>query len=481
MSRIPPNLVESLERYGYQKSHQSHKHNNIKYLTHTLSRIVMRNPSHEIRKQLYRLHQIIKNVFISMPDDEINWLLGGVDVARGGFKDAKSFKVFFQKDPEKITTSRLITAFDTLTTAIGYRAIDRDSGHPPIKPDPSQPGYTMYTKIHALLDGKFQPYPEEKTYSARGFDWYESPGDSDTVQGSYIETEADVVSDASDVEDEEERQPGAPVAGIRFHQILAPGMEKESWPAAASRGGIPIRAHLSGTVPLALTVLEQLYAISGETWFQYDDNVRKLSGAIFLPAYERGDFHTIAETAGSVAYFLQSRAKVNSLPIPPKQCLQIGLEYMQSATEDEIQKIIKASSDFILSNTVDIPAMMQLHFSDALRIIEYSHDLPLVKKTIERFTSIILEARTDPPKEKIQALSKLFVSLEKSIAFNKKSSCAILFFPKINAHDIFESLKLRIKMGVDEILRDNTNLDIAELIKEDASISELLKGIRQLR
>lgn len=353
--RIKKDSARAFEVQGAQKDTKAkhETHTEIKAETHKISRAVMRNPKPEVRAELNKIHQMLKNEFVGMSDEGLNWLLQGAPAARGGFKDAASLRKFLLSPPESITSSRLITAIDSLTTAIGYRAIGVSWAKPPQVPEKDDPAFEMYKRIQEKFRRQIVPFIAE-IYNTRAID-------SDTDEDeSHVEVFPDDISEASDVDYPEERLPEERLDGQKYIEAIDPSSGKYSWPAAAVRGNVPIRAHVSGSAPIVLSVVNALYEFNQDPWFRTDANVSCFAGAVIIPAYERGDFHSTAETTAAKEYYLEARRGGPVSVKSPQECLRIGLECMASAVHAELEPAIREKSEEILSKTTDENCMRQI-------------------------------------------------------------------------------------------------------------------------
>ncbi len=313
-----------------------------------------------------------------MSDAGINWLLEGAPAARGGFKDAASFRKFLQTPPENLSSSRLITAIDSISTAIGYRSIAVGWAKPPHHPPPEHPAYEMYTKLKSTFASRIVPFIAD-SYNTRFYDnrsHVEAGADSD------IEVSPDDVSEASDVEYQEESLPQQRLGGQRYRDAIDPRSGMKSWPAAAAHGNVPIRAHVSGSAPIVLSVISSLYEDQGNSWFRNSDNVRSFAGAVLIPTYERGDFHSTAETAAALEYFLAVKNKEPVDIKSPQECLKIGLDAMASATEGDLKLAIEQKSKELLSKTQAVDYMGKIDDNNILGILENCKNTVLLQNIL---------------------------------------------------------------------------------------------------
>ncbi len=387
-------LLEALEPYAHSKHSVPHsRHTKLQAITRKLSRAVMRYPSQEVKEQLYILHGILKDQFSTMSTSAIEWLLGGAPASRGRFKDGGSFKSFFDADPKIIPPSRLITGLETIATAISYRALDANWAAPPINPYPNQhpEESLMHRKIKALFPKDIFVPCIGAAYNMRDEDQINNnPFSTSTEQKNQVQFFPDDISDVSDAEyPSAETRPKEllPVRSFKEKPIL--GMPQHTWPAGAHHGNIPSRSHVSGTAPLVLGVINRLFAIKGHSWIEQDNNVRKLAGAILCPTYERGDFHTIAETAAGTEYYLEARQPGNTKSaLSPQEAFKCALQHMTSATEEELHAILKKISPLLISKTRDLPVLSRIDFKTLINILKNSTALD--KFPIDKFMYKIL-------------------------------------------------------------------------------------------
>lgn len=415
-------VITRLNSFGARKDPLVvHQHNEIKQLTHTMSRAVMRNPSDAVLTQLFALHQMIKTEFAqTMSDEGIEWLLGASMNSRGTFKNASSFKAFFDKDPMMLSSSRLITAIESVLLLLSYRAINEWRAAPPAKPEVDHPAFLMWEKIHKLFDGKIVPFIGDVAYLIRVNEigeYYEA----DALRGNTVEALADEISDVSDAENEAEKKPKARLSRQTYLKKLNPQSDAESWPGAASDGNIPIRSHVSGSTSIVLSVINELYKQNKDEtisqWFSDDNNVRTLAGALLIPTYERGDFHSAAETAAAIEYYLEQRAGKKCTTQSPKQCLSLGLKYMADAAIPELKKIfLTVTATHILPKTKEVPVLLSPTFNDYVCIVKETNNKKLAKDIVDRVIKQISASTSETEQKNIQ-LTLLLKATQASSAF----------------------------------------------------------------
>lgn len=454
---LPPNMspqlansLEVLNIYGVQKdAHTNHPaHSETQSLTHKFSRVVMRYPNQEVLAQLHFLHSVINNEFNKMNDAEIDWLLGGAPMARGGFENAKHFKTFFAKNPQEISSSRLITAIDTITTAIAYRTIGASWTIPPHNPNILMPGYDMQKKLKATFIKGFIDIIYEKAYTAREFDIQD--GDD---SNNNIEALADNVSVVSDIDDEPKAKSSRrmELPNKTYRTKIYPSDVNYTWPGAAALGNIPIRSHVSGSTPMVLSIIETFYKKYKNRWFSSGQKAKMLAGALLIPAYERGDFHTVAETAAGIEYYIETK---NSQPqtYGPRTCLQKGLDAMVEATDKRLQPHLEIVSKHIMAQTKYLPCAPTMDFRRSLETIKFSDDKPLIfsliNKNIQEISSIDVKNH-----EKIDKLKQTLDAINDSIELRKQRGFWSIFFKTGKTPDWKECVKA-IKAWTLDILKN---------------------------
>ena len=390
---VEEDLAEKLMKFSTKKdSVRTLPADDFGRLTRLSSRAVMRNLCTEIKEQLNLLHGMLKNLLQTSSDAAINWLLDTAEGSRGGFVNVQSLRNFFSRDPQTLSSSRLITAIDTLTTCIAYRVINAHWAPGPTVPDDSIPDAK---RLYELLRSQFLvalvPCIYDDSYNAMTFDTVndvERSKKDNMLEVSPLE----VLSDASDVEDEREKQPRTRLDKEVFRVKIDVSRDEMSWPAAAHKGGVAIRGHVSGTTPLALAVVNHLYEINKNTWSQHDDNLRKLAGALLVPSYERGDYHSVAEVACGVEYYLQAKKGEKPCLLSPQKSLMLGMSYMTSAAKDEgsLKQTLQGVSSYLMEHTKDLPFLANVGYEDLIRIIKNTDDLELSQKAVKKTISLLL-------------------------------------------------------------------------------------------
>lgn len=344
--------------------------------TKEISRAVMRHPDDEVRKQLEFAHKRMAELFISMSDEALSWLLGGSsEMARGGFQDSKTqtaaqkFREFLKTDPSTIPPQRLITGIESIATAMGYRAIHAAWVSPPFTPEtPDQ--QIMDNKIKEVMGDKLTK-PIGAIYTARAKDDLvvsPSPGSREIIG------EQEDVSSASENE-EEDQIPRKSIDTRKFRSEVRPG--HYSWIGAAVDGGVEVRGHTSGTCALTLSAIDGLCS-SGKkeprsTWLDDKTNFEALAGALTVAPFQRGDYHTIAETAAGVNHYLVERAikkgeDIDNTPMKPYDAFKYGMSMLVKASSTgkaldtdglSIREAVEAQAAEVISRTMRLNAKMR--------------------------------------------------------------------------------------------------------------------------
>ena len=107
----------------------------IQELCEQIARLSLEHPDETSKEFLYKVHDELKEKLVILPDEVLEFLIGGSILhARGGFYNAAHLRQFLCSDPQTISSERLICGFETLGTAIGYRMIAADWTRPPFTP-----------------------------------------------------------------------------------------------------------------------------------------------------------------------------------------------------------------------------------------------------------------------------------------------------------------------------------------------------------
>lgn len=378
INAIGSRKTSTISRIGIQSTRSKKQKNAAN--ARILCRVAMRYPTQEIIDQLEHARLSIAARLLEMTDDQLKWLLGGsAHSSRGGFEigsdgcptdnailELRQFLGTPQYVPPHQPQS-LITRMETLCTAIGYRSIPFPTLTglvPPTRYATEEEKRTPEYNCENYLDGhpeledvhnyvRFimqtrQVPPIGEYYTERSEDNVRTNAINGEITGSIpdkgiVEAHPAEISSASDIEDSSK---------LPHHQSARRVFRRKkktnqlSWPAAADAMNIPIRHHVSASVPLALSALDAVCADrpgSYQYWLSDDLNLLKIAGAFAIATYDRGDFHSIAETAFGVQYYVDARATILSdaserLPatpfLEPKEALASGLDMLVLATTD---------------------------------------------------------------------------------------------------------------------------------------------------
>lgn len=312
---------------------------------YVVSRTLMRNPSTSVRANLELLHTSVKSKFGNMTDEALEWLLGGVGKnSRGSFRTATEFRNFLNQPAANITSSRLISALESVATAIGYRYDRVHWAEEPYYPE------TIHQQAAAeVIDNIMWPerMPDVgRTYPQRGDDHISDI--EERVQKIHVESQ--YVSDASD-DDEPSKQPKERLDvpnGRNFRVISKDGTR--SWIAKAEDDGILTRSHISGSAHFTCAAVEGLLRMPDGSHILGDQDARDLYTALLIPHYQRSDFHSIAETETGIEHYIAWRNHIRQFgwgdwrdgkpssitPIEPKVALENAMEAMIRSTRDTL-------------------------------------------------------------------------------------------------------------------------------------------------
>ncbi len=342
-----PNIArQELKKIGSSKKSNSTNEND----TDLMVRTVMRYPSAECRQLLYRLHKALREKLQNQNDEALLWLLGGTSkYARGGFRSVEELRSFLEKPSESIHVSRLITGLETLLPAMGYRALRVDWAEPPFEPVTKEQK-VMY-RLCSNAKSYFPPrsaksYPD-KEYCINRDSSHELANE---FQGSLREDLSDASDSESDIPANGERLPRAKF--YKTHQ------NAETWVHAAKRGNISVRLGVSGTVGLSLAVAEMLLKESDPNTEVTQKELELLIGAIFIPTYVRGDYHSIAETISGAQHYLAYRQQCKKpvkAVLSPQEAFGKGLELLTQAVDTPYKDLLGDLSENLLRNTQYVP------------------------------------------------------------------------------------------------------------------------------
>ncbi|ARB91242.1 hypothetical protein [Legionella longbeachae] len=376
------------KKRGYAGEHADTELEQINNEVKAISRAVMRYPNDEVKEQLYRIHEKLKYQFAGRSVEGIEWLLGGASaMARGGFKNAQNFKNFLNTDPKKISPSRLITGIESVLTAIGYRMINADWAIAPFDPlnDPmstEEQKLMQHTVIglrdyvSAIKDFEDKHHLVDSINAVYKNRWFDDVGQATIYDAQDIIQNAVDVSEASEA-DQEDLLPQTPLPERKF-QRYNDGTNL-SWIGAADESNVPVRAHTSGTAPLTLAAMDAVLSSQGGPDYSHDtqdrDKLRTLAGALIIPTFLRGDFHSIAETYAGVEYYVEARSKkatgstVTIQPIQPSDAFRGALKLMGNA----------CTTDKVNGSAMPLQAAVKIVSEDVEQLI-HDHDAQLTEQ-----------------------------------------------------------------------------------------------------
>lgn len=330
-----------------------------------MSRAVMRQPKPEVVEKLNKVRKKLSVFFADAPDEGVQWVLeGSSEHARGGFKDVAAFRKFLGAKDNELTSSRLLTGLESTLTAMGYRMVSAREGKEPYDPQKHPDATSAQKAMHQKLVDKIRyiglAHSEKNdqrtattssTYINRATDciWTEP----DRVDEDITLLPEDV-SEVSEAEDVAIKKPQQVMASRTFKQYNeSPELkdvaqeEKLSWVGAAKAANIPVRAHTSGTTSILLGALAGICKtdLSTDDYQEQIDcsdvlnteaNIKLIAGALVVPTFLRGDYHTTAETFAGVTHFIdQTVGKKEKKQLQPFEAFEGGLQLLQNSCSDE--------------------------------------------------------------------------------------------------------------------------------------------------
>lgn len=325
-----------------------------------ICRAVMRYPSEEVIAQLYLIHHKMHEAFLNMDDEGLKWLLGGSSkYSRGGFSaktsrsffkeeksepicDVNKFKKFLKTDLSRISPQRLITGIETIATAMGYRCIGALMTEPPAEPI-TEPQKKMLATINTIMASSLVP-PIHMTYTNRdhlectGVSRLDLEGIEDLGGFDIANTVDGDDADISSASDVEEDLPPPRKSKMFLKNLPGGGL---SWMAAAKESKIPVVAHVSGTVPLVLSAIvglcrsDELFSKSLRD--KKSTSLKPLAAVLGIAAFQRGSFHTIAETSAGINHFLDHLHHRTPQPMQPMAALANGLVMLEEAASNNLR------------------------------------------------------------------------------------------------------------------------------------------------
>ncbi|MBI3900967.1 MAG: hypothetical protein HY324_02310, partial [Chlamydiia bacterium] len=309
-------------------------------------RTVMRYPSTEARQLLENLHERISLYLQAQSLTALTWLISPFSkrAARGGFDHAETLQNFLEKDPKTISSSRLITGLETILTAISYQIVNP---FPVIQSDQEAEIYELCIACMAAMHPRIDSYYPDK-YNTRYAEKETDVLSSDEFYGRRrrsisICSEDEDVSISSSVF---EQLPEKVFCKKKVSSLLS----TDTWVEVARRSNIPIRDSVSGSCGLVLTAAKHLFGYSQANSFREEAEI--LTGVMCIPAYERDDWHTIAETAAGLHYYLMIDSKEceqNPSVISPKAAMEYGLQLLKMVVHEKFKSDIELLAQQTLS------------------------------------------------------------------------------------------------------------------------------------
>ncbi len=334
--------------YGFPKEGSTHG-NQSEFV---MARTLQRHPNASVKKNLYRLHSSMAEKFKHMPDGSLEWLIGGSrKTSRGGFANVGELREFLHSNPEDIPSGSLITGLETISTAIGYRAIGSKLTEAPFVPKtPSQK--KMYDVVSEITNGE-RVCAIGAIYRQRGSDRVVSHKAGENV----ILCEQDHTLSNS----KGKRNLGQPNERIPSAQFKVTSENHQpSWISEAADNSIYVRNHVSGTAPLSLAAVTGLLRDT----LTDEKEARDLYTALLLPQFLRSDYHSLAETQAGIDHFVAERkhkldrTQPRSKIIDPKTAQQRAMQAMCNASSDSDDAGVgitpqQAMKDFVAGKNLD--------------------------------------------------------------------------------------------------------------------------------
>lgn len=295
--------------------------------TRAICRAVMRHPDDEVKTLMLSMKDKLKNLLVYQSDEGIEWLLGAERQRGWGvFKDAKSLREFLNSD--NVSNARLITGLHVITVCMAYRAMGNNHVLPP-----HNPVTTAQKQMFAVCKALYQPNTVPaiaKLYTGKYTEQIE--GDTNNINPRfYVEMTRDDVSVVSDIHNDDPVLPKEAMPEKKYK--LYDAMGKPTWAAVAQQHNVELRCHASGTTTKALSVICGLLPPE----LRKDPRViKKISGALILPNMLRGDYHSIAESAAGVDFYLNPRTENR---LHPKYCEALGYRLLASAASKNVNGV----------------------------------------------------------------------------------------------------------------------------------------------
>lgn len=319
-------------------AHENTVIGNINNEVKCIARAVMRNPDLSTLKNLYIIHQSIKDIFADQPDKVLNFILSSGQESRGGFKDAEQLKKFLNTDPKKIEPSRLMTGIETFASSLAYCSFDAAK-----KAEYADPTIRHFvdTILYPIIQEKNVPYIS-RTYINRGVD---DIGKSTSNEKKLLKSKNQAVTidriDVSEASGEDvEPFPKKKTASREF--LTQSDLQTNTFIGAALQSHIPVRGNTSGSAASTLSAIKGILDfnnVNSNPIMGDSESCQKLAGALLIGPYLRGDFHSIAETYIGVMFYIS--ANIDKIPlsqieqIQPRQGFEGALKCLISAASNE--------------------------------------------------------------------------------------------------------------------------------------------------
>ncbi|WP_318473052.1 magnesium transporter MgtE N-terminal domain-containing protein, partial [Photobacterium leiognathi] len=281
------------------------------------ARVVSRQPNSEVKSTLNKIHSVLADKFLDMSDESLMWLVKGSSAtSRGGFNDSNSLRTFLEQQPSTISSSRMLTGIESIATAMAYRSIEAHwvDGS-------SLPTNTDSKLMHETIMNVVAPYKVRninEVYCEKECERRNRP-----FQFHVITTSDRRMSDASDCDESVK----LPKESNPLYIATRKARGGFSWVGSAEASNINVRSHVSGTAPLTLAAISGLLG-------DYKFDKQALFGAIILPQYLRGDYHSFAEGGAGIHHFMKESHGLRSNALHPKEALRYSYDCMISALRD---------------------------------------------------------------------------------------------------------------------------------------------------
>jgi len=280
---------------------------------------------------------------------------GALVNARGGFRDVSALRSFLNKDPADINSSRLITGMETILTAVGYRGVLGNWVLPPHQPQTADQHqiYQICAQLFSFIAPRAEQFIPDKVSCMRSDFLGQAP--IYDVNYTFAGVDRAELSDGSDSELELESH--APRRLPKKIFDIKKDSGTNTWVGAAHLAGVPVRASVSGTVTLSLAATAALLQQPGT--LLSEETAHLLAGVLFIPTYERGDYHSIAETAAGVQTYVATKtvrqAGNNSGPVlSPQAAFRSGLNLMAEATNPLYRPSMKQLNHALIRSTLHV-------------------------------------------------------------------------------------------------------------------------------